>query len=366
MGTQSGRKATGVIGRLYQEPWRYSFFQAVRLIQNVFGRKKEIQKKLQPVGTGAAPAQEIVKFSSPPSMAYSTSDITAVSDTRHEAVSAVEMKTSFMGVAGTHGALPTHYTEFMLKRQRAKDTALRDFYDLFNHRAISLFYRAWQKQRLPFSYETHKVHGSPDRVDLITNALLAFVGRRVTAQDTRDSISNSEKILFLGGVYASSQRSPVTLAGVLSDYFKVPVNIEQFVGEWGEMYEDDCTYLGYCNGRAGQKNRLGDSAIIGTRVYCVESRFRIVIGPLKNEEFERVKPGSKGLHTLCEFARGYIGPNVKFDLTMKLDVSAASSARLKGPGSEPSNLGWNTWLISRNRVPKEGRVTEINIPSDGL
>jgi len=366
MATQSGRKATGLIGRLYKEPWRFSFFQAVRLIQNVFGRDKSEATILEPVGSDALPDRELVKFSSPLSMAYSSSDVIDIADDKNITAVGHKIKVGFMGVAGVNGALPAYYTEFMLQRQRAKDSAMRDFYDLFNHRAISLFYRAWQKHRLPFNYEAHKVHGKPNSVDPITNALLALVGRRATSTDTQDTISSAENILFFGGVYASSQRSPVALAELLADCFRVPVNIEQFVGEWGDLYEDDVVVLGNGDGRTGQNNRLGFSAILGKRVYCVESRFRIVIGPLNKEEFELIKPGSEGLHALCEFSRGYIGPNVKFDLKMKLDFSAASCARLKGAGTKPSNLGWNTWLISGSQAPDEGRLTEIHLPSQGL
>ncbi|MFC1751342.1 type VI secretion system baseplate subunit TssG [Pseudomonadota bacterium] len=364
MATQSGRKTISLIDRLYKEPWRFSFFQAVRLIQNVFGQKTGQTAPLEAVGSDASHSRELIQFSAPPSMAYSTSDVVDISS--GDAESGHDMKVGFIGMAGVSGALPSHYTEFLLQRQRAKDTAMRDFYDLFNHRAISLFFRAWKKHRLPHSYEAHKVHGKPDSVDPITNALLALVGHRVTPSDTSDSISRAERLLFFGGVYASSQRSPGTLSALLSEYFSVPVSIEQFVGEWGDLHRDDWMVLGSGDNLNGKNNQLGVNAIIGSRVYCVESRFRIVIGALNSDEFEKIKPGSKGLHALCELARGYVGPNVAFDLKMKLDFSAASSTRLKGPGAEPSNLGWNTWLISPDHLPQKGEITEVHLPSTGL
>ncbi len=337
----------------------------MRLVQNVFGREKGSADKLEPVGSDASPDKELVKFSSQVSLGYPTSDVFDVKE-GVDGHAGHNVKVGFMGLAGVNGALPSYYSEFILQRQRAKDTAMRDFYDLFNHRAISLFYRAWQKYRLPQSYESYQVHGQGKRVDPITNSLLALVGRRITSSDTLDSIRDAEKLLFYGGVYASSQNSPIALAKLLTDCFKVPVEIEQFVGEWGELYEDDYVVLGSSKGRNGQNNQLGVNSIIGKRVYCVESRVRIVIGPLDNDEFQTIKPGSAGLHALCEFARQYMGPNIHFDLKMVLDARATTCARLEGKGVKPSNLGWDTWLINPKKAPVAGAVTEIHLPSQGL
>ncbi len=47
------------------------------------------------------------------------------------------------------GVLPHHYTELVIRRLQLRDTSLRDFLDVFHHRALSFFYRAWKKYRPP-------------------------------------------------------------------------------------------------------------------------------------------------------------------------------------------------------------------------
>jgi len=366
MAPQSRRKTISIVDKLYKEPWRFSFFQAVRLIQNVFNRQGVASSELSPVASDVAAKGELVKFSSAATLAYSTSDVLAVKKEATDNLAKTDVQVSFMGLAGISGALPSHYTDFILQRQRAKDTAMRDFFNLFNHRAISLFYRASEKHHLAYSYEAYKVHGKSDTVDPITNALLALIGRRVTAIDTASSVRLAENRLFFGGIYAASQCSPVALAALLSEQFNVPIFVEQFIGEWAELHADDRISLGDYQGRTGANNCLGMNAIIGTKVYCVESRFRIIIGSLSRHEFEQMKPGSEKLHALVKFTRNYIGPNLVFDLKIKLDMGDASCARLSCGNGVGSSLGWDTWLVNRDEKTRVGRVTEINLSSQSL
>ena len=66
------------------------------------------------------------------------------------------MTVAFLGLTGTQGVLPFCYTEWMLERKAAKDDTLAAFLDLFNHRLVSLFYRAWEKHRPPVLYEARR------------------------------------------------------------------------------------------------------------------------------------------------------------------------------------------------------------------
>ena len=145
MATESGRTDPSVAEVLLEEGYRFDFFEAVRVLERVFPHRHA-------VGRDANPVQEVVRFRSRLSLAFPPSAIHGVTEV-DGGDRPVEMTVAFMGLTGPSGVLPRHYTELLLERTRRKDNTLRDFLDLFNHRVISLFYRAWEKYRFPIGYE---------------------------------------------------------------------------------------------------------------------------------------------------------------------------------------------------------------------
>ncbi|HQU82185.1 MAG TPA: type VI secretion system baseplate subunit TssG, partial [Pyrinomonadaceae bacterium] len=148
---------------LFDEPYRFEFFQAVRLLEKVFPEKKA-------VGGNALPPEEIARFRSHVTLNFPPSEIFEITETVDELTEKqkIEMFVSFMGMVGVSGVLPVNYTELVMERIRYRDTAMWAFLDIFTHRTVSLFYRAWEKYRFPVAYE----RGNDD----FTKFLFDFVG----------------------------------------------------------------------------------------------------------------------------------------------------------------------------------------------
>ncbi|RMF83908.1 MAG: type VI secretion system baseplate subunit TssG, partial [Nitrospinota bacterium] len=159
MATQGRRTDPPLEDLLFAEGYRFSFFQAVRLLEHLYPHR-------QPVGQDAQPSHEVVRFRTHLSLGFPASEIHEITPPTDEEQPA-QMTVTFMGLTGPSGVLPRHYTEFLLERVRRKDYTLHDFLDLFNHRLLSLFYRAWEKYRFPISYErTVLQHQRHDRLSL--------------------------------------------------------------------------------------------------------------------------------------------------------------------------------------------------------
>ena len=111
---------------LFEEPFRYEFFQAVRVFERVFPQSKA-------VGANALPNEEPIRFRSrvgldfPSSEIYELRQIESEEDERQP----VEMLINFMGMVGSSGVLPINYTELVLDRIRHRDTAMWAFLDIF-------------------------------------------------------------------------------------------------------------------------------------------------------------------------------------------------------------------------------------------
>ena len=144
MASESRRTDPSVEELLFDEGFRFEFFQAVRLLERVFPERG-------PVGRDVRPGEEIVRFRAHNSLTFPPSSIHDLSRTDGEGPAS--MMVAFMGLTGPSGVLPRHYTEMVLEEERRREHGLAGFFDVFNHRMVSLFYRAWQKYRVPIAHE---------------------------------------------------------------------------------------------------------------------------------------------------------------------------------------------------------------------
>ncbi len=250
-----------------------------------------------------------------------------------------EVVTAFLGLFGPSGVLPAHYTSLLIERVRAKDFALRDFLDLFNHRITSLFYRAWQKYRFPFCYEQSYWSSAEEPEDLLTECLYCLLGLGTDGLRGRMAFDD-EALLFYAGHFAHYPRSAVSLERLLADYFELPIVIRQFHGQWLYLDRENQSSLPCPRWPEGLNAQLGRSAIVGERVWDVEGKFRAVVGPLGYERFRRLMPSGDVLRPLGQMIRTYAGPQFDFDVQVVLRAAEVPFCRLGGDArrSRPSRL----------------------------
>jgi len=346
MATESGRPGAGVRVSLFGQPQQFDFYQAVRVLERLIRHGTEFTYRPRlPIGLDNPPEKEFVRFCVQPSLAFPTSPVSAVRAVKREGDiwPPLEMLVSFFGLLGPQGVMPHHYTVLALRRVREKDTSLRDWLDLFHHRLISLFYRAWEKSRLPFSYERTRLDKS-EELDVWTQGLYCLTGMGTDGLRGRQAIDD-EVFLYYAGLFSHRVRPALGLEGMLVDYFQVPVKVQQFHGRWLTLEPKDCSYLPSEERSEGINCLLGVDCIAGERIWDVQSMIRLRVGPLTGKQFIQLLPGTRGLKALSQLIRSYIGPELEFDVQLVLHRFDVPSCKL-GDEEERSFLGWNTWLLS--------------------
>jgi len=312
-----------VIDWLYEEGFRFDFYQAVKLLE-------QMRPERNPIGETADPAKEPVHFRSKMDLTFPATDINEVNPPEADDDPA-EMIVNFLSLAGNHGPLPAVYTEMLLERLARKDTAMRDFLDIFNHRLVSLMYRVRKIHRIG------QAGVSPDR-DHISQYLLAVMGLGTEGVQGRMRIRD-RTLMRYAGLLAQKPRSMIGLEALLSDYFKVPVKGRQFMGQWHQLDESQWTRIGH----SGHNQHLGrDAVVLGKRVWDQQAGFRLQIGPLSHRQFVEYLPTGWGFQSLCELTKLYINDGMDYTFRLILRKEEMTDSRLgrnKGP-----QLGWTSWL----------------------
>lgn len=344
---------------LFAEPYRFDFFQAVRILEKVY-------RDRFPVGLDHVPEEEVARFRAHLSMTFPPStihDLLPPGENRPAPL----MTVTFMGLTGPSGALPTHYTQLLMDLGRdvrgPERRSLRDWLDLFNHRSISLFYRAWEKYRFPIPFE----RGEPYRPepDAFTRSLLSLIGlgtpglrdrlRVITFRRTEEDWEpkpvplariDDLALFYYSGILSQRPPNATNLRILLEDYFGLAVEVQQFRGQWLHIDPAHQTCL-------GAHGMLGVNTVAGSKVWDVQSRFRLRVGPLDYQQFEECLPDRdpvrerKTFFLLVQLARQYVGPELDFDVQLVLAARSVPAIQLAEGGGLGPRLGWNTWVISR-------------------
>src|SRR5258705_6588882 len=132
--------------------------------------------------------------------------------------------------------------------------AHEEFFDLFNHRMISVFYRAWENHRFFISYERPAARRDGRDCNDFTQYLFDLIGMGTAGLRGRLAMPDIA-LLRYAGLITQRPHSATALRGILKDYFGVPVVVEQFCGKWFQLDESGLSRLG--NGGSQNYLRIG-------------------------------------------------------------------------------------------------------------
>lgn len=317
--------AVELVQRAQREPYQFDFFQLLRWLENIYRERPRIAE-------AERPGDDLVRLGQIPSLAFAPSTVASCEPGGGGQPARVAVH--FFGLFGPQGPLPVHLTEYARDRWRNdRDPTLVRFADIFHHRLLALFYRAWANAQPTVQYD----RAESDRFAVYVGSLL---GIGMPALFDRDALPDNAKRYF-AGTLACQTRHPDGLRGMLAAYFQLPVAIEEFVGAWISLPKD-------CHCRLGESLRtgtLGQLTLLGERAWDCAQTFRIVLGPVGLPQFLRLLPGGDSLRCLTALVRNYAGDELAWELVLILKKEEVPPTRLGDCGQ----LGWTTWLACESR-----------------
>lgn len=316
---------------LHETPWASGFISLLRR----FGAEYDGTPR---IGLARRPRQEAFRLGQAASLAFAPREIAEIVVPglpasvagRGNRPDVPMVRVNGLGVLGPHGPLPLHHTELVRERiDHHGDTTLADFIDLFHHRYLTLFYRAWAQAQAAAGLDR------PD--DETFSRYVAWLTGH-DADEIRDSVLPAHARLSAAAHLGGASRHADGLVATLSHYFGIPVALRSFVLHWIRIADEDRT----CLGRASAAAILGEGAVLGEAVPDRQAKFRLVLGPLPLADYLRFTPHGRDLPQLVEWVRAFVGHEFLWDVELRIRNDSVPPARL----DDAQRLGWSTWLGS--------------------
>jgi type VI secretion system protein ImpH len=313
-----------LLRKLADEPHKFGFFQAVRLLENA-------HPGLPRIGTSLRLRDDPIRFGQAPSLSFAPATLARFKP--GEGATPPLLQVRFFGLFGANGPLPLHLTEFARERSRRtpSDRALVRFLDMFHHRLLSLLYRAWAEAQPAVSLDR------PDN-DPFSRWVGSVAGYGQPTLTGRDSIPDGAR-LAAAGILGRAVHGAEGLERILNDFFRVPVRVHQWQPHWMRLPEEALSRIGLRNAPVG----LGRNAVIGAKVWDCQTRFRVEIGPLTLDQYQRFLPGGESMKRLRDWVLNFIGYELSCEMHLVLKKEEVPAMRLGAAGA----LGWTSWLGPR-------------------
>jgi type VI secretion system protein ImpH len=329
MGNATGRQADALtfFAELAAAPYRYDFYQTLRRLECLYDDKPRW-------GTALRPVDEPARLGQDPDLSFAPSPLASFEAPGDRPP---RLQVRLFGLFGPNGPLPIHLTEYARERlQHAGDPTLCRFVDIFHHRFLALFYRAWAQAQPCVSRDR-------PLDDRFTAYIGTFVGIAPPSLRNRDALPDLARLFHVGALIRQV-RNTEGLTRIIEHFFRVPVRIEEFVGHWLRLDAGERTFLSPAGGA------LGAGAVLGSRVWDRQHKFRIHLGPLSLEEYNNLLPGGTTLRKLVDWVRTYLCFELDWDVRLLLTRDEVPRLSLGGG----TRLGWTTWLGRRRTTTAAG------------
>jgi len=327
--------------RLYNElakaPWAHDFFALLRQID-------ALSPGAPRFGSALRPNVEALRLGQEPELDFAPA---ALMSFQAEGRTAPRLGVRFFGLFGPMGPLPLHITEYARDRLRnhADPTFVR-FADVFHHRALSLFYRAWSQSQ-------PAVQADRPHEDQFAKWVSALFGQAPAALRHADAVPDAAK-RFVSGQLARPARSPEAIMKVLRQYFSVPIRIEPYVGHWMQLRPEDRSRLGSPGARRSAP--LGVSTVAGAKVWDRQYKLRLHVGPLTLAQYRDFLPGQHSLIALRDWMRQLLGFEMLWDVQLVLKGAEVPALGVGRKAPQAALLGRTTWLARKTPHPDRGEL----------
>ncbi len=213
MASANGQAADSLIAQLRSNPYGFDFYAAVRLLQSCFPGQPRI-------GYSRSPAQDPIRFAQNPALDFAPSTLEAAraADPGRPPV----LYSRHFGLFGPNGPLPLCLTEYARDRIREGDLTFAAFCNVFHHRLLSFFYRAWSDAHKTVDMDRPQDQHWADYVG-------SLVGLGVESLRGRSSVPD-RAAFYQAGRLVQQTRSAEGLEAILQDYFGIATEVETFVG----------------------------------------------------------------------------------------------------------------------------------------
>jgi len=305
-------------------------------------RRLELQlSKDAPVGGDEPAERERVHFSHTPDFTYPAGEIRSLTFAKEGEDVSATLTTTLLGLLGTESTLPELLSEDVLLGD--DQGALQAFFDVFQHRALSLLYRAWRRYSPVAAFAGDGDEGLSKCLQSLVgvNAFSPYASPRATTP------------LFALGLSDLSRCEPsyldtAALESILARLFpELAARVVASDPRLVRAENEDVTCLGerHCT--------LGVDAAYGDEALDTDGIVRIAVGPVSRALYEELLPGGARYRVLQPLLEEWLAARAKAELEILLPNEEAPALRL--------GEAFGSALGVDSRIPTDGALVRVRV-----